>query len=117
MNKNTIPETGGVYLLIRNGVVIYVGQTGNLRQRIKGHRVRPFDDVKFTVCENRHHRRRLEIELTRIHNPEMRGKSDPNRKTLRICERLHARIKKHVKPTGMKLEAWTEKQLQWALTK
>jgi hypothetical protein len=36
-------------------------------------------------------------------------------KTIRICKKLHARIKRHVKPLGMKLEAWTEKQLEGTL--
>jgi len=38
-------------------------------------------------------------------------------KTIRICKKLHARIKTKVKTLGMKLEAWTEHQLDAALPK
>jgi hypothetical protein len=36
-------------------------------------------------------------------------------KTIRICKKLHRRIKRHVKPRGLKLEAWSEQKLSDAL--
>lgn len=45
------PKRSGVYHLIRDGVVVYVGQTENIFARLGGHRVKDFDDVAFFPCE------------------------------------------------------------------
>ena len=48
MTNYTI-ETG-VYFLIRQKVVVYVGRTKNLDQRLLGHTNKQYDDVRFFPC-------------------------------------------------------------------
>lgn len=40
----------GVYFLLDNSVVVYIGQTCNLPQRLLGHRNKKYTDVRFIAC-------------------------------------------------------------------
>lgn len=41
----------GVYFLIKKGKVIYIGQTKNFNQRIKGHSNKKYDSYRFVACD------------------------------------------------------------------
>lgn len=44
-----------VYFLIRRGIVVYVGKTANLMQRISSHTqysLKEFDEVRYTECQS-----------------------------------------------------------------
>lgn len=41
----------GVYFLVKNGEIVYVGQSINIANRITAHRDKDFDDVSFILCE------------------------------------------------------------------
>lgn len=40
----------GVYLLIRNHIVVYVGQTHNIKKRLKSHKNKVWDRYHFFEC-------------------------------------------------------------------
>jgi hypothetical protein len=47
------PAKCGVYLLLSEGVIVYIGRSLNMRSRVKTHRVdgRPFDEVRAIPCD------------------------------------------------------------------
>ena len=61
----------GVYLLMRDGQVIYVGSSLNMPRRVAGHRAngRPFDQV-FYIATKADQREALERTLIRQINPK-----------------------------------------------
>lgn len=63
-----LPERrSGVYHLVRDGEVIYVGQSINVFQRIASHPVRPADEARIFFCEpdELNERERADIERLR----------------------------------------------------
>lgn len=50
MSHTTLPESPGVYVLKLSGVVVYVGQSRNVRKRVASHRVIEFDAVEVIAC-------------------------------------------------------------------
>lgn len=50
MSHTLLPESPGVYVLKLAGVVVYVGQSGNVRKRIATHHVTEFDTVEVIAC-------------------------------------------------------------------
>ncbi len=64
----------GVYLLWRNGVVVYVGQSANVRDRIMVNSLRfQVDTLSFIVVSDRRERMDLERRLIRQHRPIENG--------------------------------------------
>jgi hypothetical protein len=54
--KHSMPWEGstGVYFLIHNGEIVYVGQSVRLRGRIEQHTDKVFDSFSFVLCTQKH---------------------------------------------------------------
>jgi hypothetical protein len=62
--------TSGVYVLYREGRVVYVGQSGNIRERLQAHARRfVFDRVKCRRLRTRRSCQRVERQLLRRLRP------------------------------------------------
>ena len=64
----------GVYLLIKNHIVVYVGQTMEFDQRLKQHSDKDFDRYHFFACDIdklNHFEERLIDKFRPIYNKEM----------------------------------------------
>lgn len=100
MNPKLLPRASGVYVLKLAGVVVYVGQSRNVRQRIAAHRhyaVR-FDDVEFIPCHVEQLRQLEKEKITEL-RPTLNLYLSPNtaptcmisfRETLGVKDRLSA---------------------------
>jgi len=65
---------GGVYALYRDSRLIYVGHSGNVRDRLLGHRRRfRFDLAKVAPIGDRRERQRLERKLLFRLRPQCNG--------------------------------------------
>lgn len=78
MHREQLPETGAVYFAARHGVILYIGQSANLRQRWARHgfnlRYSTHHIVIFYLEESdRSSRERLESLLIVIHQPRLNG--------------------------------------------
>lgn len=72
MGLRYIPTSGvhAVYVLMMNGVVVYVGRSRNVRQRLKNHRRNNiFDDYEVYICESLRESKDLEAVLQQQHRP------------------------------------------------
>ena len=81
-SKGQIPPGPGIYLFrnMRDDMILYVGESGNLRRRINRHRAerRPFANIRTATIfwiplDNRStstSRRRIEKKLINQHNPK-----------------------------------------------
>jgi len=55
------PKYNYVYQLIKNGVVVYVGKTDDVVNRIISHRKdKDFDEVKYYICRDKHEQNLVE---------------------------------------------------------
>jgi excinuclease UvrABC nuclease subunit len=65
----------GVYLLYRNGMVVYIGRTRNLIKRLRDHAcnpdMMPLDQVKFIQESNAKNRANIEARLVRHFMPAL----------------------------------------------
>lgn len=72
-------EPSKIYFLIRNGVVVYVGQSSSLAMRVETHqRDKDFDQVLFFECSPEDVLRR-EMELIMALKPEYNKQAQPRR--------------------------------------
>jgi hypothetical protein len=75
--KNELPDWrfgGGVYALYRESRLIYVGHSGNVRDRLLNHRRRfSFDVAKVAPTDDRRERQRLERKLLFRLRPSCNG--------------------------------------------
>lgn len=47
-------DRAGIYHLVRDGVVLYVGQSRNVVARVGGHAYQDYDEVRIFYCEPEH---------------------------------------------------------------
>lgn len=85
MSHTLLPESPGVYILKLAGVVVYVGQSSNVRQRIAGHHVTEFDAVEVIACPANQLRRLEKEKITEL-RPSLNLQCSPwNSKTAPTC--------------------------------
>lgn len=68
------PELEGVYVLYRESELIYIGESGNIRKRLKSHTFRGFTFVRYLeVLGGREEREKVESNLINACNPPENG--------------------------------------------
>ena len=70
MFTTEIQPLPGVYLLIDQGAVVYVGQSGNVCGRLSGHKTRLYDSIRMLVVYGDAERSKLEADLIAALQPE-----------------------------------------------
>lgn len=93
-NRAYLPNAGGVYFVLENKLILYIGQTGNLQNRWKSHHRFPQLNGKKEVliswiqCEQPE-RLRLEQDLIKLYSPLLNRQKilqpeDPDRVTITL---------------------------------
>lgn len=73
------PATGGVYLILKQNIVLYVGQTGDLSERFDSHHKEPCwrrnqaDRMAVLFVTGENDRLRIETDLIRSYHPVCNG--------------------------------------------
>lgn len=53
-NSMSVPDTSGVYFLIRDGAIVYVGQSNNVYSRVRSHKKdKTFDRIAVIECKEK----------------------------------------------------------------
>ena len=68
-----IEPTPGLYILFRESTIVYIGQSGDIRERLRTHRKegkKIFDRVTHCFCDDLSERLRLEGILILLHTPK-----------------------------------------------
>jgi len=66
-----------IYFLIKEGKVIYIGQTKDLKTRLHGHKSKKYDSVRYIVCKPdmlNHYETRWIKKFLPVYNKDMRGR-------------------------------------------
>ncbi|MEK6936346.1 MAG: GIY-YIG nuclease family protein [Nanoarchaeota archaeon] len=60
---DNIPKASGIYIIIKNNKVLYVGKAKNLKTRFQRHlpKYQDIEDILFLKVENKNHRDFLEL--------------------------------------------------------
>ena len=66
----SVPKTSGVYLLVFNSEIQYIGQSSNLYSRLQGHLLVKLIDVLIFIRETDNHRQ-LEMQLIQDLDPAL----------------------------------------------
>ena len=80
MSLNSLPDIAGVYFLFNDNILIYIGQTKNLKQRIITHHyarqrnnnIKQFNKIFFLESENKEERTNLELFNSRKYLNDIR---------------------------------------------
>lgn len=70
--KTQLAYVAGVYLLVRDGEIVYVGQSGNVYSRIAKHMDTArfeFDSFSIFICVDKNDRLKMETELIHKYQP------------------------------------------------
>ena len=67
--SDSVKRMGGVYLLIKDGKIIYIGESSHLLSRLQNHHYGFGCQVLFIKCSNAEERLKLESELINKYNP------------------------------------------------
>ena len=73
--NSQFPASGGVYLILKQNIVLYVGQTGDLSERFDSHHKKPCwrrhqaDRMAVLCVTGENDRLRIETDLIRSYNP------------------------------------------------
>lgn len=83
----------GIYFLIKNKKVIYIGQTKNWARRLYEHKKKGFDSTRFMVCD-KSKLRDYEVRWIRKFKPELNTNIGGPSKLIRIPISMVEDIKK-----------------------
>ena len=109
----------GIYLLKKGGVVVYVGQSINIEQRIKQHKDKKFDDYMTIECEKNLLNETEEAYIL-LFNPKYNIKkaeinthkktyiyqSSNKTKMIKVDDKVHEEAKRKAEEKGMTLKGY-----------
>jgi excinuclease UvrABC nuclease subunit len=119
---STVPESPGVYSLLRGNEILYIGKAKNMRARVSAHTDLGFDSVRYLPCpENELNQR--ERQAIQLHKPPLNrrltGVSNPKTKAISISVSIpllaKARARAKVTDRG-NLSAYIERCFNLELT-
>lgn len=109
-NNNNNNNSHGIYFLIKQGCIIYIGQTQDLKTRLQNHADKDFDAFRFISCEadklNYYESRwitRFRPSLNKTNKAYFnRGvKKHPGRVDIRLTQEIHDMAINKAKSMGM----------------
>lgn len=69
-------KTAGVYFLMKDGNVQYIGESKNIGERLRQHKGKDYDRFTFTVIKDDYIRRKIEAVFIAEHDPPFNGKDE-----------------------------------------
>ena len=108
----------GVYHLIKDNEVIYIGQSSNIKKRLYGHKSKQYDSVEIFHCDTEEERRALEKEHIEKYRPDFNITLNPDKKiqpastsTILLPSKLHQQLKIKAAKDGETIQGLATKLL------